>query len=290
VLPVRNGLPYLIEAVESILRQTFADFEFLIIDDASTDETPQYLRSLSDPRVRVITHDRSYGVADSLNHGIALATAPLIARQDADDISEPRRFERQLAWLAGHPECVVLGSQVDKIDAAGKVIEHFPRPLTEGDFLRHFASYANPFTHGSVMMRRDRVLAVGGYRGRIRYAEDYDLWLRLDGPGALCNHPDTLYRYRVHDEQICVRKYEDSSADCWVSQVLHAERLCTGEEDSLAALDDRQLAAIKQRKIWKPRGNWSRRVRVLNDYARLLEKDSPRRALIVKLMRLSGGW
>ena len=290
VLPVRNGLPYLTEAVESILHQSFTDFEFLIVDDASTDDTPAYLRSLADARVRVIRHEQSRGVAESLNHGLALASAPLIARQDADDVSEPHRFARQVEWMNAHPECVVLGSQVDKIDSAGHLIEHFPRPTGAAELEHHFATHANPFTHGSVMMRRDRALAVGGYRGRIRYAEDYDLWLRLDGPGALANHPETLYRYRVHEQQICVQKYDDSSADCCLSQVLYVERLCTGEEDSLTTLDDRQLAAIKQRGLWKPRGRWARRVRVLKEYARLLDTDSPRRAALVRLLLLGGGW
>lgn len=283
-------MPYLPEAVASILHQTCGNFEFLIVDDASTDETTAYLNALTDPRVRLIRHEQSQGVAASLNHGIAMAEAPLIARQDADDISETQRFEKQLAWLSAHPECLVLGTQVNKIDVTGRVMEHFPRPLTEADLQAHFAARANPFTHGSVMMRRDQVIAAGGYREQIRCAEDYDLWLRMDSRGRLTNHPEMLYRYRVHDEQICVKQYADSSADCWVSQVMRAERLCTGGEDSLSLLNDQQIAAIRERRLWKPRGSWTRRVQVLKSYARLVEQDSPRRARLLKLALLSGGW
>jgi glycosyltransferase involved in cell wall biosynthesis len=290
VMPVRNGMPYLTEAVSSILQQRFGNFEFLIIDDGSTDETSEYLRSLADPRVRVIRHEVSRGVAESLNHGIELAAAPLVARQDADDVSAPERFEKQMAWLSAHPEGMVLGSQVDKIDVTGKVIEHFPRPMTEPEFRRHFDLCANPFTHGSVIMPREKIVAAGGYRGRIRCAEDYDLWLRLSGSVTLANHPETLYRYRVHQQQICVRQYQEASADCWVSLVMQMERSCTGEEDSLSLLDDRQLAAIRERRLWKPRGAWARRVQVLKHYARLVERDSPRRARLLKLTLLSGGW
>ena len=290
VLPVRNGMPFLTEAVESILKQSFADFQFLIVDDASTDGTPDYLRSLDDPRLCIITHKTSQGVARSLNHALRMASSPLIARQDADDISEPERFARQIAWLAAHPECVVLGTQVEKIDVAGNQLSHFSRPEAEAEIFAMLAAHNNPFTHGSVIMRREVVLAAGGYRAEIRCAEDYDLWLRLAQPGALANHPELLYRYRVHEGQICAKLFSDVAADCWFSRVLQAERQCCGEEDSLSVLDELQIAAIKQRKIWRPRGNWLRRVRVLWHYARLLESDSPRRAWLVRLQLPLGGW
>ncbi|MFN0120054.1 MAG: glycosyltransferase family 2 protein [Blastocatellia bacterium] len=290
VMPVRNGMPYLPEAVESILGQSFRDFEFLIVDDASTDETPDYLRSLSDHRISIITHKVSQGVARSLNHGMMLAAAPLIARQDADDVSEPDRFLKQTEWMRRRPECQVFGSQVKKINQAGELVEVFPRPMSDAEFERMFALYATPFTHGSVMMRRAAVMSAGGYREQIRCAEDYDLWLRLAGPGALNNHPDVLYRYRVHDEQICVKNQNEASADCWVSRVMYAERACTGEDDSLSQLDEQQLRAIKARGIWRPRGAWARRVRVLRNYAKLLDVDSPRRAMIVRALMLTGGW
>ncbi len=283
-------MPFLPEAVESIRQQSFTDFQFLIVDDASTDDTPDYLRSLADSRVCVITHKTSQGVARSLNHALRMASSPLIARQDADDISEPERLARQLAWLADHPECVVLGTQVDKVDVAGNPLGHFPRPESAAEIFMMLAAHTNPFTHGSVMLRRDAVMAVGGYRAEIRCAEDYDLWLRLAAPGALANHPERLYRYRIHEDQICAKQYSEAAADCWFSWVLHAERQCTGEEDSLSVLNEDQIVAIKQRKIWKPRGHWSRRVRVLWHYARLLESDSPRRAWLVKLQLPLGGW
>jgi len=289
VLPVKNGLPFLPEAVESILSQTFRDFEFVIIDDGSTDGTTAYLRALRDPRLRLLRNESGRGVAASLNQGIAASASPFIARQDADDISEPERLAKQVEYMAAHPECIVLGTQCCLIDQASNFVELFPRPSTEAD-LREMLRRQCPLIHGSVLMRRAQVVEAGGYREKIRYAEDYDLWLRLAAPRAIANHPEALYRYRRHEGQICTANYNDSSFDSFLCRVLHLERECTGEEDSLSVLDAEQMSAIKLRKIWRPRGDWPRRVRVLWRYAQLLQSDSPLRSAAARLFALTGGW
>jgi glycosyltransferase involved in cell wall biosynthesis len=289
-MPVKNGMPFLPEAVDSVLRQTFGEFQFLIIDDGSTDETPRYIESLGDPRVRVVRHETSQGVARSLNEGLALCTTPFIARQDADDISEPERLERQMRFMTEHPECIVLGTQGHKVDEAGNDLEPYAHRPSDENELRSLLLLSPPFIHGSVLMRREPVLRAGGYRDKIRFAEDYDLWLRLEAPHALANLPEVLYRYRVHGSQICTAFQSDATLDCLLCRVLHTERLCTRDEDSLTELQSSDIEAIKLRSMWRPRGSWRRRVRVLWHYGKLLESDSPRRAMAAKFLAWTGGW
>ena len=120
LMSVHNGLPFLAEAVSSVLAQTFFDFEFLILDDASTDGTADYLRTLSDPRVRVITLAENIGLTAALNRGLREARGEFIARQDADDVSHPRRLELQFGFLKTNPACAVVGSQAWLADARGR--------------------------------------------------------------------------------------------------------------------------------------------------------------------------
>jgi glycosyltransferase involved in cell wall biosynthesis len=289
VMPVRNGFPYLPQAVDSILGQTFGDFEFLIVDDGSTDETTDYLRSFQDKRVRIIRNEQSCGVARSLNLAIAQTSAELIARQDADDISEPSRFARQLEYLAAHPECVAMGTQGIKINEAGEQIAPHFFPVSSEDVLEVLRWKTCPLIHGSVLMRRQVMQSIGGYRARVR-TEDYDLWLRLSLLGKVVNHPETLYRYRVHATQLTTMYYSEFGPDSFLSRAMYFERLCTGEEDSLNDLSESQIEAVKNRRLWKPRGNWSRRVKVLRQYAKIMEKDSPRRAQILGVLAFTGGW
>jgi hypothetical protein len=289
-MPVKDGMPFVREAVESILRQTFRDFHFLIFDDGSTDATPEYLQSLCDPRVRVVRHETSRGVAPSLNEGLALSTSPFVARQDADDLSRPERFERQMRYMDEHPECIVLGTQGDKVDEHGNHLGPYAHRPTNESELHSLLHLSCAFIHGSVLMRREPVMRAGGYRERFRCTEDYDLWLRLMAPGTLANLPETLYAYRVHASQICSAFLDDSMFESLMARVLHTERLCTGEGDSLAEIQPKDMEAIRLRQPWRPRGGWRRRVRVLWHYAKLLESDSPRRAVAAKILSLTGGW
>ncbi len=272
LLPVKDGMPFLPDALKSIRQQTFRDFELLVIDDGSTDGTAAYLASVKDPRLRVIRNEVSQGVALSLNRGMELARSPLIARQDADDASLPERLARQVEFMRSHPECFVVGTQGRMLDAAGLDIgPYWLRPIGERE-IREDILRACPFIHGSVMMRRDAVLAAGGYRPKVRRAEDYDLWLRLAARGTLANLPDVLYHHRIHDAQVGAAFRQDAMADTWLCQALNWERTCMGDGDSLNALTDAQLAALKDRRaVWRPRGGWRRRVRVLWNYARFLE-------------------
>jgi glycosyltransferase involved in cell wall biosynthesis len=204
LMPVYNGARYLAEAVESILAQTFGDFEFVIVDDGSSDRSPQMLDEYArrDPRVRIVRRANT-GIVGALNDAIAESKAPLIARMDADDVSLPERLEKQVAYLRDHDECVALGSRVTGIDPYGCVLFESEHKLAHEQIdseLLNGVGWA--IVHPVAMLRREAVQAVGGYRREWQWVEDLDLFLRLAETGKLANLPDHLLRYRQHTESI----------------------------------------------------------------------------------------
>ena len=199
LMPVYNAARYLAEAVESILSQTFADFEFLIIDDGSTDGSRAILEGYAarDPRVRVLSRPNT-GHAVALNELLGLARGELVARMDADDVAFRERLLRQVDYLRAHPDVVCVGTAVRFIDEAGRFLRE-GHPGMENEEIQERALAGDcALNHPSVMMRRAAVEAVGGYHPEFQPAEDLDLWLRLGELGCLTNLPDVLMQYRQH--------------------------------------------------------------------------------------------
>ena len=205
VLPTYNDEAYIADAIESILRQSFENFEFLIIDDGSTDQTARIVRryAKTDGRIQVISQPNS-GIVSALNYGISLARGHYIARMDGDDISDHRRFELQLAYLESHPSVVALGTAYTFIDERSDAIEARPVPQT---VLRTKLYGPDPSSawlcHPSTMMRTSTLRAVGGYR-YYRHAEDADLWIRLEEYGELRNLTENLFQWRRHSRRVSV--------------------------------------------------------------------------------------
>jgi len=204
LMPVYNGARYLAEAVESILAQTFGDFEFVIVDDGSTDRSPAMLDEYAkrDSRIRIVRRPNT-GIVGALNDAIAASKAPLIARMDADDVALPERLKKQVAYLREHAECVALGSRVVGIDPYGCVLFQSEHKLAHGEIdgeLLNGVGWA--IVHPAAMLRREAVENVGGYRRQWQWVEDLDLFLRLAEIGKLANLPDQLLRYRQHTESI----------------------------------------------------------------------------------------
>lgn len=193
-MPVRNARPFLDEAVGSVLGQTFQDFEFVILDDASDDGSAEALRAWAgrDRRVRLFESGRPLGLSGSSNAVVREARAPLVARMDADDVAHPERLARQVELMRARPEVVLTGALCEGIDAAGRRV----RPRDRWRLVR--ASLFPPFPHGSAMFRRAAFDAVGGYREDCDGWEDQDLFLRLSRRGRVVVLPDTLYYYRYH--------------------------------------------------------------------------------------------
>jgi len=196
VMAVYNGERFLRQAIDSILSQTYADFEFIVINDGSTDGTAEILNSYADRRLRVLTQP-NMGLVKSLNRGIAMAGGDYIARMDADDISLPQRLELQAKWLDGHPQTAVLGTANLVIDENDRPIGRHSHPTRSVAIEHALLDGFCPLCHGSVMFRKACFDQVGGYRERFRHAEDYDLWLRIIERHRTRNLPDLLYQYRL---------------------------------------------------------------------------------------------
>ena len=194
VMPVHNGEPYLAESVKSILTQTFRAFEFVILDDASTDRTPEILRdgARQDGRIRVIGHSKQSGLSRALNDLVREARAPICARMDADDVSHPDRLGRQWEVLHRFPDVALVGTLWEGIDEQGQCV----RPRDRWRLLR--GSTFAPFPHGSIVFRSNVFWGVGGYRAAVSYSQDLDLYLRICQRGRAMVLPDALYRYRFH--------------------------------------------------------------------------------------------
>jgi glycosyltransferase involved in cell wall biosynthesis len=209
VVAVHNGEDFLRDAIASILEQTLTTIELVIIDDGSTDSTSLILDEYasSDSRV-VVLRQENQGLARSLNRGLAVARAPLVARLDADDVSLPDRLERQRIFLGDHEDVVLVGGAVTFIDATGRPFaDDIMYPQTDAE-IRAALPTVTPFVHSAVMARRAAVLDLGGYRPVFSETEDLDLWLRLSERHRLANLADTVVLYRMHEGQATVRKLE----------------------------------------------------------------------------------
>jgi Glycosyl transferase family 2 len=197
VMSVYNGGPFLEEAVSSIRAQTFDDFEFVIVDDGSTDESPATLarHAAIDRRLKVLQQPNR-GLIAALNRGLAVASGSYVARMDADDVAKPHRLSLQVDALSRNAKLVAVGSSYEVIDQGGRVVSEVDLPIEAASIREILANSRNCMAHPTIMMRRDAVLGVGGYRRAYLFCEDYDLWLRLSEIGDLVNIAERLVAYR----------------------------------------------------------------------------------------------
>ncbi|MBI2495385.1 MAG: glycosyltransferase family 2 protein [Candidatus Omnitrophica bacterium] len=183
LLPVYNGMPYLAEAIESVLAQTFTDLELLIVDDASTDESIACIQRFRDQRIRLVRNERNMGQVGSLNRGLALARAPYIARLDQDDRCLPDRLRQQVAVLDRYPNVGLVGSWLwlhrGGLHGRRTVVVGMTQVQDYGSFLGAVLTYASPIDHPTVMFRRDAALSAGGYDDSFKFCEDYALWCAM---------------------------------------------------------------------------------------------------------------
>lgn len=199
LMSVYNGVPYLQDAIDSILKQTFTDFKFLIIDDASTDGSSLVLAEYAkrDSRIEILTNDLNYGLGYSLAYGLKVAKTPWVARMDADDIAVPNRLELQMDYLSKHPNVDILGGYALEISEHGEPLHQRRVPTYHDDIYRLI--WTNPFIHATVLFRREAILKVGSYYSqlRIRIPEDYELWFRCAVAGCKFANLDVpLIHYR----------------------------------------------------------------------------------------------
>jgi len=261
VMPVHNAMPYLDIAVETILAQTIQNFEFVILDDASTDGSTERLRQWAarDPRIRLIEEKRNLGPALSSERVARAATAAIVARMDADDVSYPRRLEEQLDVLDAYPDTGVVGGLYDIIDAAGRKIRG-----PEASRLVHPASVP-PFGNGPLMYRREVFERVGGYRPQCEFWEDHDLIIRMGSISTIMIVPHAIYQVRQSpvstrfaSEQRRVERAIDLMYRCRQRLEEHRdyEDLLDAPTEAGARIDPRVFISVGSTALWsggKPR-------------------------------------
>lgn len=256
LLPVYNGLPYLNEAVQSVLEQSLSDFECIIIDDGSTDGSGALLEDFArnDARIKLIRR-KNKGLVATLNEGLLLARAPLIARMDADDICLPQRLEQQVKFFKANKKLSVLGTAVYTFRDETTPFTVAPCPVGPQNVAQSMKEFC-AVTHPSVMFRRDAVLRLKGYREVCRHAEDYDLWLRMLDEGHLLDNVSfPLLKYRIHENNVSVKfRLEQSLA---VALALTAQRIrLAGGADPLASLS-RTPSLEEASKLFEKQGSAS---------------------------------
>jgi glycosyltransferase involved in cell wall biosynthesis len=208
IMAVYNGEKYLAIAIDSILGQNFRDFEFLIVNDGSTDATQRICESYEaqDSRIVLIRNEKNVGLTRSLNQALHISRGKCIARMDADDISHRRRFEVQIQYLENNPEVGLLGTFYQELDDDGNIHEEVIRFPTQPMIIKWHLAYENPVPHPPIMVRRNILQKVGGYDEEWLTSQDYDLFTRLSQVTKLKNLPDILFYWRVHDKSISSQK------------------------------------------------------------------------------------
>jgi Glycosyl transferase family 2 len=246
VMSVFNGQVFLAEAVESILGQTFHDFEFVIIDDGSTDRTAEILTNYArqDERIRVHRHENK-GRATSLNIGIGVARGKYIARMDADDIALRTRLEEQIRFMEEHPDVGLLGGAFELIsDDGSRLINTISFPTEDSD-IKSALLIDNPICHPTVIMRKAVFEVSGGYRKALVDADDYDLWLRISERSRLANLSTCILQYRIHPNQVSIKGIRHQK-ECVLAARAAASLRSQGLLDPLSQVEEVRLELLER--------------------------------------------
>ena len=281
-------------AIESILHQSSSDLEFLILDDGSTEaSTKEFLveAATCDSRIRLCLEPHR-GLTPTLSRGIDLAQGDFIARQDADDWSEPERLEKQAAYLEAHPEAGLLGSAAWTHQHDGTALWPVHMPETEPQILAAFRT-GNPFVHGSVMFRTVDARALGGYREELRCSQDYDFFWRLTEAAGAANLPEPLYHYRYSVGSVSASRAAEQAAAHQAARLLAQARRCGEPEDVAWALASSSGPAESCGNAFRAALKQADHLMLAGDYARAgraylsLARSRPSNALAwAKLARL----
>jgi glycosyltransferase involved in cell wall biosynthesis len=215
VMSVYNGTPFLREAIESILSQTFSDFEFIIINDGSSDESETVIQSYQDARIRYVPQENNSGLAASLNHGLTLATGTYIARMDSDDICVATRLEEQVAFLNTHTDIGVIGTWAQTFGESSFV---WKNPTAPQDIAARLL-FSSCLLHPTVMLRAAVLIAANvRYDDTLRSAQDYALWVALLPHTKFANLPKVLLHYRLSPTAISATRRTEQLANTWRTQ------------------------------------------------------------------------
>lgn len=204
VMPIYNGQDYLIDAIASVVEQSFEQWEMICVNDGSSDQSPEILNWFrrQDSRIRVV-HQSNAGIVEALNLGCRLSQAPLILRMDSDDIAMPNRMEIQLAYMQSHPDCVVCGGAIQEMDACGDPLGVEVLPSSHREIITNLLHRRTGHFHPTTLIRSDALRRENGYRSRFQWVEDHELWLRISRHGKLANLSEVVLWYRQHAASVC---------------------------------------------------------------------------------------
>lgn len=207
LIGVYNEEQYIEASLQSLLDQTFDDFEIIVVDDCSTDSSVEIIQSFDDPRIRLIENETNLGLTKSLNRALDAAEGRYVARQDADDLSHPSRLDREVAYLESHEEVALVGTGAYLIDGDGVIQQK--RTVLESVSFDDLVE-KNHIIHGSILARKDVFESVGQYDDLFQYSQDLDMWLRIAEEHEIRNIPEPLYYFRIHDESVYFSSKENS--------------------------------------------------------------------------------
>lgn len=278
LMPVYNGGKFLAQAIESIGFQSFTDWELIIVDDGSTDNTCEIAARYRDSRIYYLKNETNLGLIKTLNKGIGYCSGEYIARMDADDISEINRLQHQVEFMDAHPDYIMCGTGATVI-SSGKVKSGKIKNLTRNAYLQMNLLFSSPFVHPSMIIRRD-VLLENRYDETFLHAEDYELWCRLATKGKIANLNRVLLQYRWHDTNVSVlnASVQDEQKDRIIKRQLALLDIEPTEEDlwchkitfQLYKLGKKQTIAVdKMNKV----SGWFARLLKNNKEKRLYDQD-----------------
>ncbi|MFA5173388.1 MAG: glycosyltransferase [Candidatus Paceibacterota bacterium] len=206
LMSVYDGAKYLEESIKSIQNQTFSDFEFIIVNDASTDNSLEIIKNFSDPRIIILNNPKNLGLTKSLNIGLKQASGEYIARLDADDLSFPERLEKQLSFMEKNEDFALVGSSAVLINEEGKIVGKKNKPIEFFEIKFH-SLLKNPFLHPSLFFKKEILAKVGNYNENFSFAQDYELTSRLINLGyKVSNLSEPLIKYRLENNSITGNK------------------------------------------------------------------------------------
>lgn len=239
LIPAYNVERYIADAINSVLEQTFTDYELLIMDDGSTDDTVAEIKKFNDPRIRLVQVDH-IGFARILNKGLQEAKGFYIARFDADDICYPDRLRVQYEFMKDHPEYIMTGTDADYVDMEGEYIFRYQYKGYSDEEIRRLDPVICPFSHTTVMYKREEVIRAGGYNLHSPTFEDHLLWLKLIGIGKVCNIPQSLVKVRFNPESFTIDER-------WRGRTFRKlKHKCLREDDATAAEGEQFREILKK--------------------------------------------
>lgn len=235
LMPAYNAGQFIGTAINSILNQTEQNFELVIINDGSTDSTAQIINQFNDKRIRYVANNKNEGIVFTLNKGIAEARSEFIARQDADDVSMPTRFEKQLLYMQANSDCALLGTARARMNEHGTLHTYASSPKVIANPTLIDLAARNIFVHGSVMMRANALQKIDGYNSTFQHCEDYELWMRflVNGYQAAIL-PERLYALREHRGQISHENKTTQTLMTMLVRDLHTNKITQAQVQKYA--------------------------------------------------------